>query len=138
LNNCKLLKKKIDDDVCFDIQICSEGNEWICDNPENVKDIPNYAEICLSCEYHDKEDTSDLTRNDIIDIINSIKYYADENHDLYVDHHDEEYYASANLAYYSVLDTIQGQLIMKDRNPAAYNLGEDLAAKYLSCRKIQK
>jgi len=82
-------------------------------------------------EKEQNEEMGELTRSDIIDIIDSIKYYADENRALLLKHPKDEYYGTCNDVYYAVLDAIQNQLIMKDREPADYNLGENLDEKYL-------
>lgn len=52
--DCPLLKKKIGDEDCFDIQMCAEHMAPKDANPEKVKSIKDYEQICLNCKNHDK------------------------------------------------------------------------------------
>ncbi len=54
---CPLLKKKIDDGICFDVQMCVEGLWAKSDNPYGVRDIVDFENICLNCENHEPEMT---------------------------------------------------------------------------------
>ena len=46
----------------------------------------------INNEIEDNEETEELTRSDIIDVINDIKLEAKENHDEYLRDRKNEYY----------------------------------------------
>jgi len=85
----------------------------------------------INNEIEDNEETEELTRSDIIDVINDIKLEAKENHDEYLRDRKNEYYQTTCQTYYMVLDTIRNRIIMKDRDPADYGLGGDLEKEFL-------
>ena len=49
---CPLLKKMIEDEICFDISMVSEELAPERTVPEEVAVIEGYKEICLSCKNH--------------------------------------------------------------------------------------
>lgn len=50
--NCPLMGKDIEDTVCFDIHMVSEGLAPEGTVPEEVTAVPDYKKICLSCKNH--------------------------------------------------------------------------------------
>lgn len=50
--NCPLIGKDIDDTVCFDIHMVSEGLAPEKTIPKEVRAVPNYKKICLNCKNH--------------------------------------------------------------------------------------
>lgn len=49
---CPILKKQIDDAVCYDILMNVEGlaPDWIV--PKEVFSVSEYKKICMNCENH--------------------------------------------------------------------------------------
>ena len=49
---CPILKKKIDDAICYDIHMNAEGlaPDWTVS--EEVRLVPEYEKICMACENH--------------------------------------------------------------------------------------
>ncbi len=50
--NCELLKKEIDDGICFDISMVSEGLSPDRFAPKEVLEINDYKNVCLNCKNH--------------------------------------------------------------------------------------
>ena len=49
---CPILKKPIDDAICYDIHMNVEGlaSDWTV--PEEVLSVSEYKKICMKCENH--------------------------------------------------------------------------------------
>ena len=49
---CPILKKRIDDVLCYDIHMVTEGLAPGWTVPESVLFVPEYKEICMKCKNH--------------------------------------------------------------------------------------
>ena len=49
---CPLMGKEIDDGLCFDIHMVSEGLAPERTIPKEAREVLDYQKICLSCENH--------------------------------------------------------------------------------------
>lgn len=49
---CPIVKKKIDDAVCYDIHMNVEGLAPNWTIPEEVLQTPGYRKICINCKNH--------------------------------------------------------------------------------------
>lgn len=52
---CPLMKKEIEDGVCFDIHMVVEDGAPAWTVPKQVTDTPDYKNICLTCQNHKKD-----------------------------------------------------------------------------------
>lgn len=49
---CPILKKKIEDSICFDISMVAEGIAPPRTAPTAAISVENFKEICLNCKNH--------------------------------------------------------------------------------------
>ena len=49
---CPILKKQINDTVCYDVHMNVEGlaPDWTI--PEEILQVPEYQKICMKCKNH--------------------------------------------------------------------------------------
>ena len=49
---CPILKKRIEEEVCFEVSMISEGMCPARFAPDEILAVKDYAQICLNCENH--------------------------------------------------------------------------------------